>query len=65
MPNLNGLQLLQRLRSEHPGVPVVAVSAFVDAPDVASAGFDEVLRKPVSVEDVRRVVDNLLDEDDD
>lgn len=65
MPNMDGLELLKRLRSERPGLPVVAVSAFVDTPEVTSAGFDAVVRKPVSLEDIRKVVDDLLGEDDD
>ncbi|MBX2804037.1 MAG: response regulator [Myxococcales bacterium] len=50
MPGMNGLQLVQHLRTLHPEVPVLLVSAFV--PDrgmaaLAAEGHVEVLSKPI------------------
>ena len=65
MPEMDGLQLLARLRAERPGLPVVAVSAFLDVTDLDDADFDAVLEKPVAVADVQKTVDGLIEADDD
>lgn len=44
MPGLNGLQLLARIRAEHPGIPVIVVSGenspFLIAEAISIGAFD-------------------------
>lgn len=59
MPNLDGLELVLRLRDEGCEVPVVLVSAFADAPTIERAkrlGVAHVLSKPFDLDDLRTAV---------
>lgn len=56
LPDLNGWELLERLRDRHPGCPVV-VSSVLDVEDYPDA--DGVLPKPVTAAALRRVLDEL------
>lgn len=49
MPSLNGLDLLKSIRDEHPELPVVIVSGFVDKAALLRAtrlGISAVIEKP-------------------
>ncbi len=53
MPGMDGVEVLQRLRREHPLLPVVAVSASVMEHErlyYLSAGFDDFIDKPFRTE---------------
>ena len=57
MPEMDGLQLLQRALRDFPLVPVVLMSAAtgsVDAEDLVEFGALEFLEKPVMLETLRR-----------
>lgn len=43
MPNMNGLQLAQRMREQHPQVPVIYMSAYTG---------DEIMQRGLSLSDV-------------
>ena len=50
MPEMNGLELLEKLRASNPDLPVIAITGNVleeDVQDYYEAGFDKVLSKPV------------------
>ncbi|HKL78213.1 MAG TPA: sigma-54 dependent transcriptional regulator [Gammaproteobacteria bacterium] len=59
----NGLQLMQTLKAEHPGLPVIIVTAYGNvehAVEAMQAGADHYLTKPVEEADLVALVRNLL-----
>src|SRR5512142_3364648 len=69
MPGSSGLELLQKLRSEHPNLPVIVMTAYSDLESAVSAfqgGAFEYLPKPFdvdkAVELIRRAVDESVRE---
>ncbi len=64
MPQLDGLTLLARLRSEHPELPVIVMTAFgsIDtAVRAINAGAIDYVSKPMDVDEVRANVRRALD----
>lgn len=65
MPGMTGLDLIDQVRSEHPGIPVVVMTAHVSI-DYAVAALrsqaDEFLTKPVSSADLISVVSRLAED---
>lgn len=63
MPNMTGLELLQQVKSKHPGLPVVLISGYSVAEvqgeeqDLKPDGF---LAKPFLMSDVERLLGSLL-----
>ncbi len=63
MPRMRGELLAQRLRSEHPGLPVVFVSGYPERGDAFGGPADErqaFLQKPFSPAQLATVVQSLL-----
>ena len=60
MPEMDGIALLKQLRTEHPKMPVLAVTGFLEEEELKTHGFDGYLMKPVSVEDLRTLVKDSL-----
>jgi CheY-like chemotaxis protein len=66
MPEMNGYQLLERIRSLEPGiasVPAIACTAFVTEEDVAQAfavGFQAHLAKPLDPNQLVRTIVNMV-----
>ena len=59
LPVIDGYELAQRLRAEHPSLRLVAVSGYGQDADRAAAlraGFSRHLVKPVSLEEIESVV---------
>ena len=59
LPLIDGYELAQRLRAEHPSLRMVAVSGYGQDGDRAAAlraGFSRHLVKPVSLEEIESVV---------
>ena len=59
LPVIDGYELAQRLRSEHPSVRLVAVSGYGQDGDRAAAlraGFSRHLVKPLSLEEIESLV---------
>ncbi len=65
MPGITGLDLIDQIRAERPGIPVVVMTAHVSI-DYAVAALrsqaDEFLTKPVSSSDLIAIVTRLADE---
>ncbi|MEE2658896.1 MAG: response regulator [Candidatus Latescibacterota bacterium] len=59
LPKMDGLALLKQLRADYPKLPVVAVSAYGDTVDLSDSDFNAILEKPVALDEVRKVVDDL------
>ena len=60
MPNMDGPALLQNLRGHFPGLPVLAVSGFIDAEQVKEYDFDGFIEKPVSLDRMRELVEETM-----
>src|SRR5439155_14324487 len=63
MPELDGLELLRRLRERWPGLPVVIMTAFgsIDTAVLAIAsGAVDYVSKPMDVEELRATVRRAL-----
>ena len=65
MPNMDGLGLLENLRSQFPELPVLAVSGFIDAEQVKDYDFDGFIDKPVSLKQLQDLVEETVGERDD
>lgn len=65
MPNLNGVQVTQRLRSLDPHLPVFVLTGHADmstAIEALKAGANEYLTKPVNVDELTTLLDRALTE---
>jgi two-component system response regulator HydG len=61
MPVMDGVELLGRLRSARPGIPIIATSAFSSALGRAmNAGADEALMKPIDFDFLTSSIVRLL-----
>jgi len=63
LPDGTGVQLCQKLREMHPGIPILYYSAYGDAAEVESALAicgDAYLKKPVCIADIEDLVASLL-----
>lgn len=64
MPGMDGLQLLKELRSRHPDLPVILVTAFADVPSAVAAmreGAFDYVAKPFDNEELRALVARAVD----
>lgn len=63
MPNMSGLELLEKVKSEHPKLPVVLISGYSinefnsDTDQFRPDGF---LAKPFMMSDIERLLNTLL-----
>lgn len=63
MPNVDGVECVDYLKANAPGIPIVVITAFPDAELAASLmkkGIKEYLVKPVEKEKLIAVVDKLI-----
>jgi CheY-like chemotaxis protein len=60
MPNMDGLGLLKTLRSQHPSLPVLAVSGYLEAEEIQQYGFDGFIEKPVNLPQLQELVEQTL-----
>ena len=64
MPGMDGLELLERIQVQRPGLPVIMLTAHGDIPDAVAAtkaGAVEFLTKPVEPEDLFACIERHLD----
>ena len=64
MPGLSGMELLHKIRSECPELPVVIMTAFgtiQSAVEAIRAGAYDYLSKPIDYEELGLVVDRALE----
>jgi len=65
MPGLSGIELLERVRREHPGTDFVVLTGHASVESAVGAlrmGAADYLRKPVSPDELELVVRRLLDQ---
>ena len=59
MPEMNGLEVLQRLQDKWPGAPVIMISGFADIPMAVRAmrlGALDFLEKPLQADDILETI---------
>ena len=56
MPNMDGLELLSKLKDERPELPVIGLSGYVEEEAAAKLGFDDFVFKPMRVAQLRGMV---------
>jgi DNA-binding NtrC family response regulator len=67
MPRMGGLDLLAAMRAQRVRTPAIIITAFSDVPNAVRAiqlGASDFLQKPLRPEDLRRVVREVLDRND-
>jgi CheY-like chemotaxis protein len=63
MPRVNGVECIQYLRDQAPGIPIVVITGYPDtelASDLLKKGVKDYLVKPVEKEKLLAVVDGLI-----
>jgi len=63
MPDIDGCELIRRVRASHPTLPAIAVSAYARPQDrrrALSAGFDGYCAKPVEAPQLLRAVRSVM-----
>ena len=63
MPGMTGLDVLEIARRDHPGLPIILLTAFIDVRDAVSAiksGALDYLEKPVDLDELIAAVDDAL-----
>ena len=63
MPEIDGMELLPRLRAEHPDVPVIVVSgraSFLTGVQAMRLGAVDFLRKPLNFDELVRTVNSAI-----
>ena len=61
MPHMDGTTLFKALRSIAPNLPIIALSGYVDAEELAEFDFDGFIKKPFDLADVRTIVDRTTE----
>ena len=67
MPRMGGLDLLAAMRAQKVRTPAIIVTAYSDVPNAVRAiqlGASDFLQKPLRPEDLRRVVNEVLERND-
>ena len=63
MPEMNGLELLEKIRSRSPGLPVVMITAYATVESAVEAmklGAYDYITKPFQTDEIRLVVQKAL-----
>ena len=63
MPEMNGVELMKKIKEKNPSIPVIAFTAFAvvgDKERLLLEGFDDYVAKPVDVEEFKRVIDKYI-----
>ncbi len=63
MPGMNGLEVLDRVKTEWPSLPVILLTAYIDVRDAVAAikaGALDYLEKPVDIDELVAAVDDAL-----
>ncbi|NBC86375.1 MAG: response regulator [Bacteroidetes bacterium] len=67
MPEMNGFDLIRRLRPQFPNVPIIAASGMADGrtDDAVQAGAQTFLAKPFTAEKLQATLQDVMYEDED
>jgi len=65
MPKIDGLELLRKVKEQHPNLPVIMVTAYASPEDAIAAmkaGAYDYLTKPFKLEEIKSVIRNALEQ---
>ena len=63
LPNVDGYQLCEHIRTKYPSLPIIFLTAKIDTPDLVKgfeAGGTDYIRKPFSIEELVIRIENQL-----
>ena len=60
MPEMDGITLLNVVRGQHPSMPILALSGYVDSEEILAYTFDGFIAKPLQIDEVRKIVEETL-----
>lgn len=61
MPNIDGLELLRRIKAKHPSLPVIVISGEGPVTEILKSGALTFIEKPFNMKDVLAVVQSVFD----
>ena len=65
MPEMDGFQLIEKIRKEDKKIPIIVVSGFIDNETIRkikNLGANEYIEKPFSLQDVKKIIIDLVGE---
>ena len=60
MPEMDGLELTKRIRSEYPSIPILVVTGNGPVHDLLKSGATFCLKKPFSVLEIQNIIKIML-----
>ena len=60
MSDMDGFELLNKIRSQFPDLPVLAVSGYLNAEELTECNFDGFVDKPISLGQLQTLVKKTL-----
>ncbi len=63
MPDINGIDLLKKIKSINPGIPVIMITAFASANDAVDAmklGAEDYVTKPFNLDELKIIIDRAV-----
>ena len=63
MPEMNGYEATQIIKTENPDIPIIAQTAFAMSDDrekALEAGCDDYLAKPIKSKDLLKIVEKYI-----
>ena len=60
MPEMDGLELTQRIKSKQPTTPILIITASSPTPDLLKSGAAACIKKPFELVAMRNMVRNML-----
>ncbi len=61
MPNIDGLELLRRIKAKHPSLPVIVISGRGPVDEILRSGALTFIEKPFNMKDILTVVQSVFD----
>ena len=62
MPEMGGVELLEKLRNAHPALPILGLSGYVDKEGADHLGFDGFLEKPLQLDVMNALIEKNIQE---
>ena len=63
MPDIDGIRLLEKIKSINPEIPVIMITAFASANDAVEAmklGAEDYITKPFNIDELKIIIDKSL-----
>jgi DNA-binding NtrC family response regulator len=60
LPGLDGLEILQCIRSQNPGIPVILMSGYDVRYTAIKHGANDFIAKPFEVDELKRILERVL-----